>query len=66
MPGGAALTGPAYVGRIRRSRHPAACDTHLNPYALPAIIHANKRFMPLTEVLEWRHKAILRNGVSDE
>ena len=22
--------------------------------------------MPLTEVLEWRHKAILRNGVSDE
>ncbi|RLO16836.1 hypothetical protein D1220_13780 [Klebsiella pneumoniae] len=45
MPGGAALTGPAYVGRIRRSRHPAACDTHLNPYALPAIIHANKRFI---------------------
>ena len=43
-PGGAALTGPAYVGRIRRSRHPAACDTHLNPYALPAIIRPNKRF----------------------
>ncbi|WP_318389664.1 GpE family phage tail protein [Enterobacter sp.] len=22
--------------------------------------------MPLTEVLEWRHKAILRSGASDE
>ncbi|HIA9102198.1 TPA: GpE family phage tail protein [Klebsiella pneumoniae] len=22
--------------------------------------------MPLTEVLEWRHKAIVRSGVSDE
>ncbi|PXK25284.1 hypothetical protein DMR83_06185 [Klebsiella variicola] len=45
MPGGVALTGPAKVGRIRRSRHPAECDTYLNPYALPAIIHANKRFI---------------------
>ncbi|HBX4004174.1 hypothetical protein CWM57_06030 [Klebsiella sp. G-Nf4] len=31
MPGGAALAGPTnstgYVGRIRRSRHPASCAT---------------------------------------
>ncbi len=45
MPGGAALTGLVCRPWIRRSRHPAACDTHLNPYALPAIIHANKRFI---------------------
>ncbi|ABV15372.1 hypothetical protein CKO_04315 [Citrobacter koseri ATCC BAA-895] len=44
MPGGAALTGPTNIGRIRRSRHPAECYTHLNPYELTAIIRPNKRF----------------------
>ncbi|POV14961.1 hypothetical protein C3371_08860 [Enterobacter cloacae complex sp. ECNIH13] len=41
---GAALTGPTNVGRRRRSRHPAECYTHLNPYELTAIIRPNMRF----------------------
>jgi hypothetical protein len=42
MPGGAALTGSGRPDKAKR--HPAECYTHLNPYALPAIIRPNKRF----------------------